>query len=104
METPMSAFITKIHQLLDEAKAEFEKLIGHGDAEVQAVAKTATEKIDAVKAVVEADAVPLEHEAVADAEKVAADAETVAKPVIAEAVKAAEGVASEAVADIAKSA
>ena len=100
----MSAFITKIHALLDEAKAEFEKLIGHGDAEVQAVAKIAAAKIDEVKTAVEKDAPVLEHEAVADAEKVATDAETAAKPVIAEAVKAAEGVASEAAADVAKDA
>lgn len=99
----MSAFTDKIHALLDEAKAEFEKFIGHGDAEVQTAAKVAAEKIDQAKAAVDTDAPKIEAEVKADAEKVATDAEAAAKPVAAEAVKAAETVAGEAAADVAKS-
>ena len=100
----MSAFMDEIHKLLDEAKAEFAKLFGHGDAEVQAVAKAAVEKIDAVKTAVEADAPKIEAEAATDAETVAHDTEAAAKPVVEEAVHDGETVAAEAAADVAKDA
>lgn len=96
----MSAFTAKIHELLAEAKAELEKLLGHGDAEVQAATKAATEKLDQVKAAVETDGAQLEHEAVSDAEHVAVTAETEGlKPAEAEAVADAAKLGADAVHD-----
>lgn len=72
----MSAFLDRVHQLLDEAKAEFAHLLGHGDAAVQAAAKNAVERIDAAKAQIEADAPKLATEAGQDAAAVVHTAET----------------------------
>lgn len=96
----MSAFTAKIHALLEEAKAELDKLIGHGDAEVQAATKAATEKLDEVKAAVETDAPALEHDAETAAGPVAKDIETAAKPILAEAVKDAGEIAADVAKDV----
>jgi len=72
----MSAFLDRVHHLLDEAKAEFEHLLGHADSDVKAAAHTAVEKIDAVKGELEADAPKLEAEAETDAADVVHTAET----------------------------
>lgn len=97
----MSAVLEHLHTLLDEAKAEFAKLFGHADADVQAAAKAAAEKIDAAKSVVETDIPVLEHEAVTDAEHVVGTAETEGvKPAEAEAVADGAHLAGEAVHDV----
>lgn len=95
----MSAVFERLHDLLNEARAEFAKLFGHADAEVAAAAKAGAEKLDEVKATVEADLPVVEHEAEADAETFAHDAESAAAPVVAEAEHDAATVATEAKAD-----
>ena len=72
----MSAFLDRVHHLLDEAKAEFEHLLGHGDDAVKAAAHNAVQRIDAAKAEIEKDAPQLEHEAEADAADVVHTAAT----------------------------
>lgn len=97
----MSAVLEHIHNLLNEAKAELVKLFGHGEAEVDAAAKAAAEKIDAVRSVVETDVPVLEHEAATDAEHVVTDAETEGiKPAEVEAVADAAHLADETVKDV----
>lgn len=96
----MSAVLEHIHNLINEAKAEFAKLFGHADAEVAAAAKAGAEKLDEVKNVVEADLPVVEHEAETDAETVAHDAEAAAAPVVTETEHDAESVATEAKDDV----
>lgn len=89
-----------IHQLIDEAKAEFAKLFGHADTDVQTVAKQAVEKLDEVKSAVEKDAPQLAHEAETDAADIAHTAETEGvTPAAEEAAHDAETVAGQAIAD-----
>lgn len=72
----MSAAMDRVHRWLDEAKAEFEHLLGHADSDVKNAAQAAVEKIDAVKGELAADAPKLEAEAEQDAADVAHTAET----------------------------
>jgi hypothetical protein len=72
----MPAALGHIRRWLDEAKAEFEHLIGHEDVKVQASARYALAKIDAVKGALAADAPKLADEAKADAADVVHTAET----------------------------
>ena len=82
----MSAVLDRIHRLLDEAKAEFEHLLGHADSDVKNAVKAAVEKIDAAKGELAADTPKLEAEAEQDAADVVKTAETQGvQPAIAEA-------------------
>lgn len=97
----MSAFLDRVHHLLDEAKAEFEHLLGHGDDAVKAAAHNAVQRIDAAKAEIEKDAPQLEHEAEADAADVAKTAATEGViPAEQEAARDAGELAGEVVGDV----
>jgi len=72
----MPATLGHVRRWLDEAKTEFEHLIKHEDVKVQASARYALAKIDAVKGALAADAPKLEAEAESDAADVVHTAET----------------------------
>ena len=97
----MSAFLDRVHHLLDEAKAEFEHLLGHGDQAVKDAVKNAGERIDAAKAEIAKAAPVLEHEAEADVADVVHTAATEGViPAEQEAVKDGGELAGEVAADV----
>lgn len=98
----MSAILERLHALLDDVKSEVEKLFGHADAEVADAAKAAAEKVDEIKAAVQAGLPVIGHDAEQDAKQIVHDGETASGPVVAEAEHDAETIATEAEGDAAQ--
>jgi hypothetical protein len=96
----MSAILDELHAIKVKAEAAGDTVAD----DIKALFHKLTGGAPAIEAEVKADAVKVEHDALAAAETVATDAEHAAAPVVAEAVTAAETVGAEVVADVAKSA
>jgi hypothetical protein len=95
-ETAVSWLTDKI----DEAKQALERLFGHDDAEVKAVAAQVASKLDQAKHAAEADVETLAKDAAGDAKTVAGEAATELKPAGTAAEQDAAHLATQAARDV----
>lgn len=92
----MSGIRDRFEDVLDQIKAEIEKLLGHADPEVTAVA----EKVTAAVGELRGDVPAVEAEVKADAVKVATDAVAAEAPVAKEAAEDGAHLVGEVKADV----
>jgi hypothetical protein len=93
---PEETTVSWLTDLVDDIKTEAQKLFGHDDATVKAVAAKIDEKADAVKTAVETDGEALATDASHDARAVAGEAAAEIKPAVAAAEGDAEGLEKQA--------